>query len=297
MARLTHGEDEAEESVIRGLRLAVVLSFGILVVESIGALFSRSLSLTVDAVHNLPDLLAFAVSYSALAATERGADRELTFGAHRFEVFAGFFNGALVLGTGLVFAFTAVVALRSGTSFAGAVDPWWILFAAAPTLGLRAVSLAVLGRVPRRVQDLNLRSVIVHLASDLLITGALIADGLVLLLRPGYLSADAGAALVIAGILVYESFPLFRGTWEVLTESVPRHLSVARIMDSVRAVPSVQEVHDVHVWAVCPTLVCMTAHVRVSEQSVQASMTVVRELRRRMEEEFGILHAVFELEA
>src|SRR5579872_3972284 len=101
MARLTHGEDEAEERVIRGLRLAVLLSLAILLIEAVGASLSRSLSLTVDAVHNVPDLLAFAVSYSALAATERGANREFTFGHHRLEVFAGFFNGAVVLATGL----------------------------------------------------------------------------------------------------------------------------------------------------------------------------------------------------
>jgi cobalt-zinc-cadmium efflux system protein len=297
LARLAHGEGEAEERFLAGLRLAVVLSAAVLIVETLGATLSRSLSLTVDAVHNVPDLLAFAVSYSALAATERGTNRGFTFGQHRLEVFAGFFNGALVLGTGLVFAYTALGALRSGSSFAGPVDADWILFAAAPILVLRATSLLALGRLPARVQDLNLRSVIVHLASDLLITGALIADGLFLLWRPGYLTADAVAALAIAAILVYESLPLFRGTWEVLSESVPRHLSIPEIVASVRSVPTVTEVHDVHVWAVCPTLVCMTAHVRVTEQSVGDSMTVVRALRQKMEEEFGILHAVFELES
>jgi cobalt-zinc-cadmium efflux system protein len=294
---LAHGEDEAEERVIVGLRAAVLLSFAVLVVESVGAFLSRSLSLTVDAVHNVPDLLAFAVSYGALAATERGVSHELTYGPHRLEVFAGLLNGAIVLGTGAVFGFTALLSLRSGSTFAGPVDARWILFAAAPILVLRSASLVILGRVPRRVQDLNLRSVMVHLASDLLITGALIVAGIALLVHPGYTAADALAALVIAGILIYESVPLFRGTWEVLTESVPRHLSIPAIIRSLEAAPSVVEVHDVHVWAVCPTLVCMTAHVKVAGQSVHDSMSVVHELRQRMENEFGILHAVFELEA
>jgi cobalt-zinc-cadmium efflux system protein len=291
-----HGEEEAEARVLRALRLALELSVIVLVVEAVGAYLSRSLSVTVDAVHNVPDILAFATSWAALRATEKGVSGHLTFGAHRFEVFAGLLNALVVLATGLVFGFTAAYSLLRGTSFAGPVDAVWILLVAVPTLVLRAVNLSALGRIPRRARDLNLRSVIVHLGSDLAITVALLVAGAILLLSPGLGWADAGAALAIAAILVYESLPLFRGGWDVLSERVPRNLSVSAIESAARAVPRVTGVHDLHVWAVCPTLVCMTAHVSVDEMSVGESMAVVARLRERMEEEFGILHSVFELE-
>jgi|HubBroStandDraft_1064217.scaffolds.fasta_scaffold01887_14 cobalt-zinc-cadmium efflux system protein len=296
MPELVHGEGEAERAVLRGLRLAIALSLVILVIEAVGAYFSRSLSVTVDAIHNVPDILAFAISFSALQAAERGATDKFTFGAHRFEVFAGILNAVLILGTGLVFGYEALESLSSGTTFAGPVDAIWILIVALPTLALRGFNLASLGRIPPRTRDLNLRSVIVHLASDLVITAALVGSGVVLLLRPGYSVADPAAALLIAAVLVYESLPLFRDGWEVLTESTPRHLSVDAIIASARRVPAVSEVHDLHVWAVCPTLICMTAHVQVREMSVREGMAVVEELRNRMAEEFGILHATFEVE-
>ena len=61
-----HGEEEAEVRVMRGLRLAVELAILALVMEAAGALLSRSLALTVDAVHDIPDILAFGVSWAAL---------------------------------------------------------------------------------------------------------------------------------------------------------------------------------------------------------------------------------------
>jgi cobalt-zinc-cadmium efflux system protein len=292
-----HGEAEAETRVLRGLRLALELSIAILLIESVGAFFSRSLSVTVDAVHNVPDILAFAVSWTALRATQRGATEQLTFGAHRLEVFAGLLNATLVLGTGLVFGLEATTALAHGSSFAGPVDAVWILAVAVPTFGLRTVNLALLGRVPRRTRDLNLRSVLVHLASDVAITSALLVAGALLLVHFGGVSVDTLAALAIAAILVYESLPLFRGGWDVLAERIPRHLSVEAIERVALSVPRVAEVHDLHVWAVCPTLVCMTAHVRVEEMSVREGMDVASTLRTRMAEEFGILHSVFEVEA
>jgi cobalt-zinc-cadmium efflux system protein len=294
---MIHGEGEAEHTVLARFRLAIVLAAAVLVIEAIGALYSRSLSVTVDAVHNVPDLIAFAVSWSALRSTEKGANDRFTFGAHRLEVFAGLLNASLVLGTGVVFGYEAFLALASRTSFAGAVDPLWVLVVAVPTLALRSVNVLSFRDVPDRARDLNLRSVLVHLASDIAITAALVAMGVALLLRPGLSAADPLAALAISGVLVYESLPLFRDGWEVLTEATPRHLSIDAIVAAARRVPNVTEVHDLHVWAVCPTLVCMTAHIEVKDMTVREGMAVVESLRRTMEEEFGILHATFQIEA
>ena len=292
-----HGEGEAERAVLTSLRLAIVLSVVILGIEGVGAYFSRSLSVTVDAVHNIPDLIAFAISFTALRSTELGAHDRFTFGAHRLEVFAGILNAALVLGTGAVFGYEALLALLGTSTFAGPVDAVWVLVVALPTLGLRTATILSLDRLPVRARDLNLRSVVVHVASDLAITAALIAMGVVLLVRPSASAADPIAALAIAAVLVYESLPLFRDGWEVLTESTPRHLSIDAIEAAARSVPNVNAVHDLHVWAVCPPLVCMTAHIEVKEMSVREGMTVVESLRRKMEGEFGILHATFQVEA
>lgn len=296
MPQLGHGEEEAAPGVIRALRLAVEISLVVLAIEAVGAFLSHSLSLTVDAFHNIPDLIAFAVSWGALRGTRAGSTHEFTFGTHRGEVFAGLLNGGLVLGTGAIFGYTALGALLQHASFAGAVDPVWLLVAAVPTLVLRAVNLRALGRLPKRSRDLNLASVVVHIASDLAITGALLFAGSVLFLDPALGFADSLAALAIAAVLVFESVPILREGWGVLSERIPRGLSLRAITEAGLSVPGVEELHDVHVWSVCSTLVCMTAHVRVREMSLRESTAILTELRRRMAEEFGISHATFEVE-
>lgn len=296
MTEPVHGESEAEPRILAGLRLAFAISIIILTLEAIGAFFSRSLSVTADAVHDVPDLVAFAASWEALRGVRSGASAHYTFGSHRLEVFAGVFNAALVLAVGVGFAYAAAETLRTAAPFAGPVDPVWILASAAPTLGLRAFNLVSLQRVPGRARDLNLNSVIVHLSSDLVITGALLSAGLTMLLLRGAWWADPAATAGIGVVLVAESVPLFRAGWDVLTERAPGNLSVEAIATAARSVASVTDVHDIHVWSVCPTLVCMSAHVRVSEMSVRDSMAIVARLKRTMEERFGILHAVFEVE-
>lgn len=296
MPGLFHGEAEAERTVLRALRFAVEISVVLLAVEAVGAVLSHSLSITVDAVHNVPDIFAFAISWTALRSAARGASDSYTFGTHRVEVFAGLANAALVLGTGLVFGYEAVATALRGAPFSGAVDPVWLLAAALPALGLRTFVAVLLRRIPGRVRDLNFRSVVLHMLSDVAITVGLLVVAAILFLRPGLVWIDPAVALAIAGVLVIESAPLFRDASEVLTERTPRHLSVPAIERTALAVGGVREVHDLHVWAVCPTLICMTAHVAVREMSVRESMTVVAQLREAMARDHGILHAVFEVE-
>jgi cobalt-zinc-cadmium efflux system protein len=291
-----HGEGEAEREVLRGFGLAVGLSAVILVIEAIGFYLSRSLPLAVDAVHNAPDILAFVLSWTAIRAAAAGATDRFTFGAHRLETFAGIVNASLVLATGALFAYLAVFALVGHQALAGSVQPVYLLAVVAPTLLLRCINVAVMRRAPGRVRDLNLRSVLIHLATDVAITGVLLADGVVLLLRPSLAWVDPAAALAIAAILIYESLPLFRDGWDVFTERTPRNLSVDRITRGALEVEGVTEVHDVHVWSVCSSLVCLTAHVGVREMSLQDSMRVVNELRERMARDFGIVHSTFEVE-
>jgi cobalt-zinc-cadmium efflux system protein len=291
-----HGEGETSGRILRGLAVALGLSVVVLGLELAGAFLSRSLSVTVDAVHSIPDVFAFAISYLSLAAAGRGPNEENTFGSHRLEVFAAILNAFVILAAGVIFAYPAALELLGGSSLLGPVDPAWILYAAVPTLALRSVAAVYLGRIPRAVRDLNVRSVLVHLGTDVVITLTLIVDAVVLILWPGRLGVDAAAALVISAILVYESIPIFRGGWDVLTERVPRGLSMPDLIGALESTPRVREVHDVHVWSVCPTLVCLTAHVDVEEMPVSESGQVTEELRRRVERQFGILHAVFELE-
>ncbi|MCI4321605.1 MAG: cation diffusion facilitator family transporter [Thermoplasmata archaeon] len=297
MPDVSHGEDEVERTVIEALRAAVAFSIVILIVESVGAYLSRSLSLSVDAAHNIPDVIAFALSYAALRGAEQGTSDAYTFGRHRGEVFAGLANAALVLATGLAFAYEALATFARGGTFAGAVDPRWLLLGVVPTLALRATSLMLLRRIPGRVRDLNFRSVGAHVSSDLLIAGAILVVGAVLFLSPSLVGVDPVVTLGIAAVLVIESAPLFRDSWEVLTERTPRHLSVDAVSRTALGVPGVRELHDVHIWAVCPTLICMTAHVRIDEMSVGRSMDVVEKLRVAMERDHGILHAVFQVES
>ncbi|MDQ6709584.1 MAG: cation diffusion facilitator family transporter, partial [Candidatus Dormibacteraeota bacterium] len=84
------------------VRLALALTFVVLVVEVIGGLLAHSLALLSDAGHVLTDIIVLALSAFALSQAGRSANARKTFGYQRVGILIALLNalilGAIVLG-------------------------------------------------------------------------------------------------------------------------------------------------------------------------------------------------------
>ncbi|MCI4351360.1 MAG: cation diffusion facilitator family transporter [Thermoplasmata archaeon] len=297
MPIMPHGESEGATGVARRLKINLLLAGVVLVFESAGAWQGRSLSLFLDALHNVPDLLAFAAASFAVSATLRGVSSEYTYGLHRTEVLAGFANASLIGALGIGFAVAAAASWYSGAHpLGGSPSSVWILAVAVPTVVLRLGAVFTLRANPSTARDINLRSVRRHVWSDIAITSAVVLVGLVLTFRPALSWVDVAASLGLGLVLTAQSVPLFRDSYRLITDRMPEGISVERVRATALAVPGVQDVHDVHVWAICSNFTSLTAHVLLADVSVRESMGVITELRRRMADELRVDHAVFEVE-
>jgi len=85
----------------RNLFISVFLNAVITVAEFIGGILSNSLALISDAVHNLSDTLALAISYIAMLAGNKKSNEKKTFGYKRIEILAALFNAVVLIAISL----------------------------------------------------------------------------------------------------------------------------------------------------------------------------------------------------
>lgn len=109
------------------------------------------------------------------------------------------------------------------------------------------------------------------------------------------LEADRSDLAVLIGLWVLpRTWVLMREAINVLLEGVPKGIQWRRCA-RLCAHDGVQDVHDLHVWALASSTPALTAHVVIAE-GVDAD-----ELRRRLgtalHEEFGIDHVTLQIEA
>ena len=84
----THKENNKESRLIisAGLNLATTVA------QIIGGIFSGSLSLISDALHNFSDTVALVISFFAVRLAKRKNTEAQTFGYKRAEILAALFN-------------------------------------------------------------------------------------------------------------------------------------------------------------------------------------------------------------
>ena len=81
----------------RNLFITVVLNLGITVAEFIGGIFSNSLALISDAVHNLSDTIALIITWATVKISRKASDPRNTFGYKRIQILAALFNSVTLI--------------------------------------------------------------------------------------------------------------------------------------------------------------------------------------------------------
>jgi len=68
------------------------------------------------------------------------------------------------------------------------------------------------------------------------------------------------------------------------------------LIEAIRTLPGVLDVHDLHVWMVGPGVVACSCHILVAEQSVREGQQVLRAVVQTVEHRFGITHTTVQIE-
>jgi cobalt-zinc-cadmium efflux system protein len=268
------------------LRWVLALTGAFMVVEAVGGWLSGSLALLADAGHMLTDVGALALSLLTAWIAQRPANDTKTYGYLRWEILAALVNGAVLFG---IAAWVVVEAIQR------IQDPQPVrtgLFLAVATAGLlvNLTSLAVLHS--QREGSLNVRGAYLHVLGDALgSVGAVAAAGIIAL--TGWTLADPIVSILLSILILVGAGRLLRDSTDILLESVPRHVSMAEVQRRMLAVPGVEAVHDLHVWAVTSGMVAMSGHAVVPD--LEAHPGVLDGIRTELSR-MGIGHVTIQLE-
>jgi len=274
----------------RGFRtLAFVwgLTAGTFVAEVLGGWWSNSLALIADAFHMLTDLSALSLSLFALWIARRPATARRTFGYYRVEILVALLNASLLVVTAGGITWKAWERLHAPVTIQA---PLMFGFA---TVGL-VVNLVGIGLLRRHaVENLNLRTALLHIASDALGSVSALTAALAIWLK-GWTRADAVVSLGLSGLILYSALRVIREAVHILMEGTPRHIDIEELRRALLEVRGIQDVHDLHVWTVTPGVEAMSGHAVVED--LQRTHEILTEARRIMQARFRIQHVTLQIE-
>ena len=269
-----------------GVALGITTTFYI--VELIGGFLTNSLALQTDAWHMLNDVSALTLSLVAAWVARRPETVKRTYGYYRAEILAAFLQGIFLWAVVLFIFYEAIQRVLQPTQ----VMSLNMLTIAILGLAANLVSAATLSK--SKDENLNVRAAFLHVMTDVLGSVGAISAGTIMYLT-GWYQADPIISMMIGTWIFHGSGKVIRESINVLLEGVPSHIDLDAVERRILELKGVRSVHDLHVWCITPTRMCMMSGHVVVEEGVDKK-TLTWSLIHMLKEEFAIDHTTIQLE-
>jgi len=282
-----HGASHAEPDYTRAFAVGVALNVAYIVAEVVFGLATGSLALLADAGHNLSDVLGLLLAWGAVCLGKLRPTLRRTYGWHSSSLLAAMLNAVLLLVVTGGSAWEAIRRLADPAEIPGRT----VMLVAG--IGVIVNSATALLFVRGRKEDLNIKGAFLHMAADAIISAGVVLGGLGIATLQ-WLWLDPALSLMIALVILYGTWDLFKESVNLVLHAVPAGIDVVAVTEYLASLPGVIELHDLHIWAMSTTETALTAHlVKPDAHNDDAFLaSTVHELHDR----FGIRHATIQIE-
>lgn len=264
----------------RNILIAFLLNLGFSVFEFFGGIFTGSVAILSDAVHDLGDALGIGVSWFLERKSKRKADSTYTYGYARFSVLGSVFTcGILLLGSvGVIVSAIGRLMNPVPIHYDG-----MILFA---VVGV-AVNLTA-AFVTREGESLNQKAVNLHMLEDVL-TWMVVLIGAVVMRFTDLTVLDPLVSIAVAVYIFVHAIGHLRAAVDIFLEKVPDGYAVEDIKTRIEQMEGVTDAHHIHIRSIDGYTHAASLHVVSERTDAIAAVTAVLG-------EMGIPHVTVQVE-
>jgi len=284
-----HGHHHHGPNNKKGLLIAFVITTGIMVLEFVGGLLTKSLALLSDSGHMLSDAGALLLSLVAMSFAAKKASTSKSFGYQRFEILAALLNGVTLF---VIAAFIVAEAVKRFASPPEVASGSMMLIAC---IGLLAniMSAWFLMRQGDVKDNVNVRSAYLHVIGDALgSVGAIIAGALMYAFS--WYIADPIISIVVALLILKSAWGIIQSTLHILMQGTPSGIKPKAVTAMLLQIEGVKDVHDLHIWTITSGMNSFSCHLIVEEE-VDCQAVLQRSLRQ-LEERYQLKHVTIQIE-
>lgn len=266
-----------------------VANMALSIMKLVAGLMGRSSAMVADAVHSFSDLFSDIVVLVMVRVASKGKDKSHDYGHGKFETLATVIISLLLLVVGARLMISAVERIRFVLEGGELEAPGRIaLWAAVISIIVKELLYQWTSRVGKLVDSQAMVANAWHHRSDALSSvGSAVGIGGAILLGGKWTILDPVVGAVISIVIIVVAVQMAVPAINELTEaSLPDNVE-NRIMDLIRAVSGVENVHDLRTRRSGPEII-IDVHIVVDpEMTVAAAHDITIEAETAVRKEFG----------
>ena len=283
----SHSHSHAPISFGRAFAIAIALNVGFVAIETVFGFYANSMALLSDAGHNLSDVLGLMVAWAGGMMARASATPRFTYGLKKASILSALINALFLLVAVGAIGAEAIRRLFHPSHTQGG----YIIVVAAIGILVNGMTAFLFAR--GREHDINIRAAFLHMASDALVSLAVVFAGFVILWT-GQEWVDPVMSLAVAVVILWGSIGLLKESVWMSLAGVPAGIDVDQVEIALCEIEGVDAVHDLHVWPLSTTETALTAHIVTAQADYPDAL--LESARTLLHDRFHIEHCTLQVE-
>jgi len=267
----------------RNILIAFLLNISFAIFELFGGIFTNSVAILSDSIHDLGDAISIGISYFMERKSKKKADKKYTYGYARYSVLGGVITTSILLVGSVLVILGAIqrVITPVEVNYRG-----MILFA---VIGF--VLNYTAAYVTSEGDSINQKSVNLHMLEDTL-GWVVVLIGAIIMNFTDIKILDPIMSIGVAVFILIHSIKNLKQVLDLFLEKTPNDINIDELKNHLLKIKNVEDIHHIHVWSIDGYNNYATMHIVSHAKDIAE---VKKEIREELEEH-NICHAILETE-
>ncbi len=247
----------------------------------------NSLSLIADSLHNLSDIFSLLIAWAGYYLSNKLPDKQFTYGFKGSSILASFINSLMLILMVVVLSWEAINRFLNPVKVPGDI----VMVVA--VVGVFINGATALFFIKGKDQDINIKGAFLHMAYDALVSIGVVIGGFITL-KYGYYLVDPIIGVLISVVILFGTISILKESTSMVINGVPWKVDYEKILNYLKNLEEVSEVHDLHIWAISTTEVALTCHLVIP--SLEDSDKFLVKVCNKLKNDFDIIHPTLQIE-
>ena len=267
----------------KNILIAFILNLSFSVFEFVGGIFTNSVAIISDSIHDIGDAVSIGVSYFLEKKSKKQPDNIYTYGYLRYSVIGSVITTLILLVGSVLVVINAVNRI---------FNPQEINYNGMIIFAVIGVAVNFLAAYFTRDGDsLNQKAVNLHMVEDVL-GWMVVLIGAIVMRFTDFKLIDPILSIAVAVYIFIHAFSHLKEALELFLVKIPEGIEIDENKHHLLEIDGVLDVHHIHVWSMDGNQNYATMHVVTNSNHLKIKKAIKEELF-----EHGIVHATLELES
>lgn len=267
----------------KNILFAFILNLSFSIFELLGGIFTNSVAILSDSIHDMGDAISIGVSFFLEKKSKKKPDNDYTYGYIRYSVLGGLITTVILLVGSVLVIYNAIGRI---------IHPVDVNYKGMIILAIIGVIMNFIAAYLTKDGDsINQKSVNLHMLEDVL-GWVIVLIGAVIMKFTDIRIIDPIMSIGVALFILINTLKNLKQILDLFLEKTPQNINIDHLKEHLQEIDEVEDIHHIHVWSIDGYNNYATMHIVTKSDNIKK---IKKKIREELEE-FGICHSILETE-